>query len=412
MKTLVASAALLLALPSSSSAPSAWPQWGGPNRNFVVPAADLAASWPAGGPKRLWQKPLGDGFSAMVTDGATLYATYREGTEDAAVALDARTGETRWTAKYAAPFTETCSERLGAAPRAAPLIHGDQLITVTSGGELHSFDRRDGRAQWAVDLLAGAPAELRACGYSTSPVAYKNTLITMAGGKGRGVVALDAATGRTVWHAQDFQNGYSSPILIDLDGRAEVVVFTFAEVAGLNPDTGALEWSRPHPSDQGVNVATPIWGDDHLLFVSSAYGGGSRMLKLARKGDAVTVEEVWATQRVRVHFGNAVRLANRIYFSNGDMATAPFAAVDVATGEPVWRDRAVTRATLIGVGKDLVILDEDGNLVLATPTDTGLNVRGKVALLAERSWTAPTLSGTTLFVRDRHQVMAIELGRN
>lgn len=133
MKTLVASAALLLALPSSSSAPSAWPQWGGPNRNFVVPAADLAASWPAGGPKRLWQKPLGDGFSAMVTDGATLYATYREGTEDAAVALDARTGETRWTAKYAAPFTETCSERLGAAPRAAPLIHGDQLITVTSG---------------------------------------------------------------------------------------------------------------------------------------------------------------------------------------------------------------------------------------------------------------------------------------
>ena len=188
-------------------------------------------------------------------------------------------------------------------------------------------------------------------------------------------------------------------------------MFTYAEVAGLNPDTGALEWSKPHPSDQGVNVATPIWGDDHLLFVSSAYGGGSRMLKLARKADAVAVEELWATQRVRVHFGNAVRLGNRIYFSNGDMATAPFAAVDVATGEPVWRDRAVTRATLIGVGKDLVILDEDGNLVLATPTDTGLEVRGKATLLTERAWTAPTLSGTTLFVRDRHQVMALDLGR-
>ena len=405
-------AAVLLALPaSSSSTPAAWPQWGGPNRNFVVLAADLAPSWPDGGPKRLWQKALGDGFSAMVTDGVTLYATYREGAEDVAIALDARTGETRWMTKYAAPFTETCSERLGAAPRAAPLIHRDQLITVTSGGELHSFDRRDGKAQWTVDLLAGAAAELRACGYSTSPVAYKNTLITMAGGKGRAVVALDAATGRTVWQSQDFQNGYSSPILIDLDGHPEVVAFTYAEVAGLNPDTGALEWSKAHPSDQGVNVATPIWGDDHLLFVSSAYGGGSRMLKLARKGDAVAVEEVWATQRVRVHFGNAVRMGNRIYFSNGDMATAPFAAVDVATGEPVWRDRSVTRATLIGVGKDLILLDEDGNLVLASPTESGLEVRGKVALLAERAWTAPTLSGTTLLVRDRHQVIALDLGR-
>src|SRR5690349_614910 len=337
MKPVVSLAAMLLAFATPSPTPAAWPQWGGPNRNFVVPAADLARSWPDGGPKRLWQKPLGDGFSALVTDGVTLYATYREGKDDAAVALDARTGETRWTTKYAAPFTETCSERLGAAPRAAPLILGDQLIAVTSGGELHSFDRRDGKARWNVDLLAGAAGELRACGYSTSPVAYKNTLITMAGGKGRGVVALDAATGRTVWQSQDFQNGYSSPILIDLDGRPEVVVFTYGEVAGLNPDTGALEWSKPHPSDQGVNVATPIWGDDHLLFVSSAYGGGSRMLRLGRKGDAVAVEEVWATQRVRVHFGNAVRLGRRLYFSNGDMATAPFAAVDVATGEPVWR---------------------------------------------------------------------------
>ena len=412
MKPVVTLAAVLLAFAASPSPTTvAWPQWGGPNRNFVVPAADLASSWPAGGPKRLWQKPLGDGFSALVTDGITLYATYREGADDAAIALDARTGETRWTTKYAAPFTETCSERLGAAPRAAPLIHGDQLIAVTSGGELHSFDRRDGKAQWKVDVLAGAAGELRACGYSTSPVAYKNTLITMAGGKGRGVVALDAATGRTVWQSQDFQNGYSSPILIDLDGRPEVVVFTYGEVAGLNPDTGALEWSTPHPSDQGVNVATPIWGDDHLLFVSSAYGGGSRMLRLARKGDTVVVEEVWATQRVRVHFGNAVRLGRRLYFSNGDMATAPFAAVDVATGEPVWRDRAVTRATLIGVGQDLVLLDEDGNLVLATPTDSGLEVRGKVALLTERAWTAPTLSGTTLYVRDRHQVIALDLGR-
>lgn len=394
-----------------ASAPGAWPQWGGPNRNFVVASADLAPAWPASGPRRLWQRPLGDGFSSIVTDGSTVYTTYREGAEDVAVALDAKTGTPRWSARYAAPFHETCSEQLGPAPRAAPLLHATRLITVSSGGHMHSFDRADGRAQWTADLLEGANGALRACGYSSSPLAYKDTIITTAGGASRGVIALDAATGRTVWHSQDFQNGYSSPILIDLDGRPEVVVFTYGEIAGLNPDTGALEWSRPHPSDQGVNVATPIWGDDHLLFVSSAYGGGSRVLKLARHGEQVSVEEVWASQRVRVHFGNAVRLGGRIYASNGDMGSAPFAAIDVATGEMVWRDRSVARSTLIGVGGQLVILDEDGNLVLATPTDTGLQVQAKAALLAERAWTAPTISGTTLFVRDRHQIMALELGK-
>ena len=410
MKGLAFAALLLIAAADAPIQPS-WPQWGGPHRNFVVADAGLATAWPATGPKRLWQRALGDGFSTIVTDGITLYTTYREGDADIAAALDAKTGVTRWATKYAAPFVETCSERLGAAPRGAPLLHGDRLVTVTSGGRIQGFDRRDGTAQWTVDLLAGGTDPVRACGYSTSPVAYKNMVITTAGGRGRAVIALDVATGKTVWQSQDFQNGYSSPIVIDLDGRPEVIVFTYGEIAGLNPDTGALEWSRPHPSDQGVNVATPVWGDDHLLFVSSAYGGGSRMLKLARKGDTVSVDELWASQRVRIHFGNAVRMGKRIYLSNGDMGSAPFAAVNVDTGEMLWRDRSVTRSTLIGVGNRLVILDEDGNLALATPGESGLELHAKVQLLGERSWTAPTISGTTLFVRDRHQIMALDLGR-
>jgi outer membrane protein assembly factor BamB len=407
----LAAAALALTLGAGADAGLAWPQWGGPNRNFVTGPADLAASWPAAGPRRIWARPLGDGFSSIVTDGATLYTLHRDGTADVAVALDAKTGATRWATKYTAPFKETCSEQLGPAPRAAPLLSGGRLITISAGGLMNSFDRATGAIQWTRDVLEGSPEALRACGYSSSPVAYKSTVITTAGGPGRGVVAYDMATGKTVWQSQDFQNGYSSPIIIDLDGRPELVVFTYGEIAGLNPDTGALEWSRPHKSDQGVNVATPIWGDDPMLFISSAYGGGSRVLKLARSAGTVTVDEVWANQRVRVHFGNAVRIAGRIYASNGDMGSAPLAAVDVTTGETLWRDRSVTRSTLIGAGDQLVLLDEDGNLALATPGAEGLALHGKVQLLKERAWTAPTLSGTTLFIRDRHQIMALDLGK-
>ena len=61
-----------------------------------------------------------------------------------------------------------------------------------------------------------------------------------------------------------------------------------------------------------------------------------------------------------------------VFASNGDFGSAPLAAVDVTTGQMVWRDRAVGRATLVGAGAYLILLDEDGNLALGTPGDTGL----------------------------------------
>jgi outer membrane protein assembly factor BamB len=411
----VAAATVLLAawwLPGVTAADgTAWPQWGGPARNFVVEARDFAAAWPAEGPRRLWRRPLGEGFSAIVTDGRTLYTMFRDGGSDVVIALDAATGTTAWQTRYDAPFLETCSERLGPVPRAAPLITGDRLITISAGGLMNSFNKTTGERQWSLDLLDAKPDTVRACGYSASPLAFEDTIITTAGGRGRAVVAVSAASGKIAWQSQDFENGYSSPVLIDLDGQPELIAFTYGEVSGLDPRTGALEWTYPHASDQGVNVATPIWGADHLLFLSSAYNGGSRVLRLGRERGKVNVEELWMNRRVRIHFGNAVRVGKQIYASNGDFGSAPFAAIDVMTGEMAWRDRQVARSTIVAAGDKLLILDEDGALVLATPGESGLVVHARATVLAGRAWTVPTLSGTTLYVRDSKEILALNLGR-
>ena len=410
MIALLAVVALLTTAVEAGKGSHAWPQWGGPSRSFVTDAPALATSWPADGPRRLWQRPLGDGYSAIVSDAETLYTVYRADSQDVAIALDAATGLTKWESRFEAPFKETCSQRLGPVPRAAPLIAGDRLVTISAGGLMNSFDRRTGERQWSLNLIEGSDGAVRACGYSASPVAFKDLIITTAGGPGRGVVAVKADTGAFAWRSQDFQNGYSSPLLIDLDGRPELVVFTFGEVSGLDPATGQLEWTVAHRAEQGVNVAMPIWGPDNLLFVSSAYNGGSRVLKLTRQGDKVDVKEVWASQRVRIHFGNAVRLGGRIYASNGDFGAAPFAAIDVLTGDMVWRDRGVSRSTLISADGKLIILDEDGNLAIATPEESGLKIHAKAQVLESTAWTVPTLCGSRLYLRDTKQIVALELG--
>ncbi len=93
------------------------------------------------------------------------------------------------------------------------------------------------------------------------------------------------------------------------------------------------------------------------------------------------------------------------------MRAAPLAAVDVTTGDTAWRDRSVARSTIVGTNGRLLLLDEDGNLAIATPGDTGLTVHAKAPILGSQSWTVPTLSGTRLFARDRRQIVALDLGR-
>ena len=168
----------------------------------------------------------------------------------------------------------------------------------------------------------------------------------------------------------------------------------------------------PHASDQGVNVATPVWGSDHLLFVSSAYNGGSRVLRLSRSDGKVNVEEVWANRRVRIHFGNAVRDGKRVYASNGDFGAAPFAAIDISTGDMVWRDRSVARSTLIGVGGRRACSWSFSTRTATScsphPATLASSSMPRQACSARRAWTAPTLSGTTLYLRDLKQIVALD----
>ena len=58
----------------------------------------------------------------------------------------------------------------------------------------------------------------------------------------------------------------------------------------------------------------------------------------------------------------------------------------------------------------MIILDEDGDLALARMSPDGMTVLARATLFETVSWTAPTLVGTTLYVRDREQVVALDLG--
>src|SRR5262249_27617349 len=85
---------------AEASASVAWPQWGGPTRDFKVSAKGLAKEWPKGGPPTLWSRPLGEGHSAICVDGDTLFTMYSQGEQEVVIAAAVATGKTLWEHRY------------------------------------------------------------------------------------------------------------------------------------------------------------------------------------------------------------------------------------------------------------------------------------------------------------------------
>jgi outer membrane protein assembly factor BamB len=405
--------ALFLFMPNTAALAqvSDWAQWGGPHRNFISETKGLATSWPATGPRRVWQRELGEGYSAIAVERGTLFTMYRKGENEVAVALDAATGKTIWEYSYAAPFSQEYDMSNGPGPHATPLVSGNLVFTSGATGKLYCLDKKTGKLVWSHDLISEFQGTVRVNGYSCSPIAYKDMVVMMVGGPSSSLVAFNRQNGSVVWKKHDFRNSTSSPIIINVDGQDQLVAFMYGEIVGVDPNNGNLLWTRPHPAEFGLNTSTPIWGPDNLLFMSSGYGGGSRVLKLSRTGDKTTVEEVWANSLMRIHFTNAIRVGDLIYGSSGDFGPAPFTAVNVKTGNVLWRHRSFPRASFLFADGRFIILDEDGQLILATATAEGLTVTSKVELLSGKSWTVPSISGTHLYLRDRRNILALDLKR-
>jgi outer membrane protein assembly factor BamB len=383
----------------------------------VSNATGLAASWPIEGPKQLWSRPLGQGHSAISADGTRLYTLYRpsvqgaHGDQEVVAALDARSGAAAWEYRFASPME---GARFGeyVGPHSTPLVTDDRVFAAGSRKQLFALNKSDGTLVWSHDLIReyGAPEGDR--GYAASPLLYRDLVIVSVGGSNQALAAFNAKTGALVWKSGDVDQAPGSPILIDIDGQAQIVYFGGNAIAGFDPASGRQLWSHSHPTSASLNISTPVWmPSEKLLFISSAYGHGSRMLELRRSGDKTTVTERWFNNRIRIHFGNAIRIGNHVVGSNGDFGPVSLTAVDVATGSIAWQDRSFARAQLVYADGKLLILDEEGNLGLVSVGPRGLQILGKAQILESVAWTPPTLIGTTLFVRDRKTIAAYSLAK-
>jgi outer membrane protein assembly factor BamB len=400
------------ALAQTAAKPPAlpWTQWGGPNRNFHTDARGLKDTWPATGPRVVWKRALGEGYSSPAVENGVLYVMYGKPRQEVVMAADAETGKTLWEQATPMTFESDAAREMGNGPYSTPSIVGNRVFTTGVAGRLQCFDKKSGKLVWTQQLLDDHRGSQMMYGYASSPIAFRETLIVPVGGRGKAVMAFQQADGKVAWAKGDLGNVYSSPILINVSGLEQLAVLLDGAVLAMNPHNGDLQWQVPFKADYSIAVSTPVFGPDNLMFVSSEYNAGTKVIELKRNGLQTSATELWSSNRLRLHHGNAIRIGDVIYFSNGGKGSqAILSAVDMRSGKIHWQQRTIEKATFVWADQKLITLDQDGNLMIAHPSPQGFKISAKAPLLTRLSWTPPVLVGTRLYIRDRKTMMALDL---
>ncbi len=403
--------ALALVLPATVFAEPTenWTQWGGPRHDFMAPARDLAASWGEHGPRRLWSRQLGDGYSTILVEDGRLYTMYRAGDQEAVVCMEAATGETIWEHRYDHDAHPAHITQFGTGPRATPLISGSRIYAIGVAGMMHSLTKNTGDVVWSHNLWGEVfGGNKLPHGYASSPIEYRDTLIALVGGEGKSIVAFDKNDGSVAWQSMSYKNSYSTPRILEVDGQEQLLAFMAKELVGVNPSTGEELWRYPQENQWEQNINPPTLVDGQYLFLSSTQVG-ARGLKLTNKGGKTEVEELWSSRKIQFYHVTSVNDGDWVYGSSGSRSPAFMSAVNVKTGEIPWRKRGMGKANSVYADGRVIVLDEDGKLYLTTATPEDLTIHSEVQLLDRVAWSAPTIVGNNMYVRDKIKIMALDL---
>ncbi|MFH5803101.1 PQQ-binding-like beta-propeller repeat protein [Alienimonas sp. DA493] len=424
----------LLFIASSSAAAGDWPQILGPNRNGV--AADEAPLTEL--PENLqprWSKSVGQGFAGPAVADGTVYLFHRTTTADGEdverlEALDAATGETRWTSD--APATYGGGFIGDAGPRCVPVVTpllGGRVVIFGAAGVLRCVKQSDGQELWRRDAAADYGADPGYFGFGSTPLVVPDgngggIVLTVVGGDrdGAGVVGFDLKTGETRWTATDAKAAYSSPVLAEIDGRAFAVTPTRLSNYGLDPLTGRVIWEVPFgargPTAVGANPVLLPGNEASVrewksVFLTANYGVGATLLDVTAKSATVAYA---GSETLAAHYATPVQVGSDLYGVDGrqDVGESNLVCLAPNADELRWTQRGFGHATLIALpdaegGGSLVILKTDGELVLAAADRQWYRELGRVTLFDSIVRALPAYSEGVLYARDENVLRAFRL---
>lgn len=393
-----------------------WPQILGPGRNGIYTGPAIAPSFPRSGPPLIWKRDVGAGFAGPAVSGGRLILFHRVNNRETVEAMDALTGKTVWTLDYPTGYRDDFGFDEG--PRAVPVVAGGRVFTHGADGMVSGIDFASGKLLWSVDSRKVFQAPKGYFGVASAPLVDGDRVMVNVGGKtgigppkpneGGGIVAFDAASGKTLWTSTSDEASYSAPIVADIAGQHTAVFFTRTGLVALDPATGAVRYQFRWRARMAasVNAATPIVVKDQI-FLSASYGTGAVLLQVANNA----VKPVWSgDESLSNHYSTSVYKDGYLYgFEGRQEFGQSLRCIELATGKVMWNVEGFGAGTLLVAGEALVITRESGELVLAPASPKAFRFASRAQVIPGIVRAYPALANARYYVRNERELRAFDL---
>jgi outer membrane protein assembly factor BamB len=329
---------------------------------------------------------------------------HRQGGNEVLEALDARSGKPIWKSEYPTSYRDDFGFDEG--PRAAPCVAGGKVYTYGAEGTLTATDAATGKRLWQRAAMKDFHSPKGYFGAACAPVAYENKVLVGVGGEqGGGIVAFDAATGKTVWQALSDEAGYSSPVVAPLGGQPRAVFFTRTGLAVLDPGDGKVlaqhRWRSR--SAASVNAATPLVSGNQI-FLTASYGTGAILLDLS----SGQPKEVWSgDDSLSCHYATPVLRDGYLYGYHGRQEMgAVLRCVEWKTGKVKWTNEKFGAGSILLVKNRILMVRETGQIVLAEASPAGFQGVATHRSIEGTIRAFPALANGMLYVRNTTNQLA------
>lgn len=270
-----------------------WAQFRGPTGRGHSSAREVPLKWDAD--SVVWKTSLkGQGQSSPVNWGDQLFLTSasEDGKERYVHCLDRKNGKVLWEKTIACASPEN-PHKMNSFATPTCATNGEVVVAFFGPGGIHCFDL-EGEKKWSRDLGA-FPGRW---GIAASPIIFGDVVIQNCDAEGASsLVALDLKTGESVWKTEREskpRGGWSTPILIENEGKRELVLNGELGVRGYDPKTGKELWFCKAFNGRGSPVPDFANG---LLHVVSGKPGDTYAVKPGGKGDVTKSHMAWHTKR-------------------------------------------------------------------------------------------------------------------
>jgi outer membrane protein assembly factor BamB len=374
----------------------------------VLPLEPFSFDWSSTSPKELWRQPCGGGYSGFAVAGNVAITAEQRRDEEAIVCYDRATGRQRWVYSYPEHFRDIT----GDGPRATPTIHKGRVYNFGATGELVCLDGATGDKLWQRNAVKDSKAKVVTWGMTSSPLIVEdlglvivNPGIDPGNNAGKALAAYHLKDGTIAWAKGEHAAGYSSPQLVKLAGRPQVLNFDAAGLVGIDPSSGNELWRYRWKTYQDMNIIQPVVLGGDRVFVASEGSNGCALLQVKRKGDDLHATVVWANRSLASKFSNPIAVGAAIY----GLSLGTMVCLDLETGERRWRGRYYGHGQILSIGGALLVMSERGYVALVKADPRGFRELAQMDVFADKTWNTPAIAGHQLFVRNAREMACFEL---